>query len=161
MLNTNGLRLAQEPDFVRQLARYRPTVYLQFDGLTASTYQAVRGRDLRTIKQQALDHLADAGLYAVLVATVVQGVNEGEIGDILRYGLGHPAVLGVSYQPVTFAGRCLWGALSSQRFPARALSPSHLLHLHLCFRGRRTGHPHPASPGRGRLLGLCHQPHGA
>ncbi len=106
MLNTNGLRLAQEPDFVRQLARYRPTVYLQFDGLTASTYQAVRGRDLRTIKQQALDHLADAGLYAMLVATVVQGVNEGEIGDILRYGLEHPAVLGVSYQPVTFAGRC-------------------------------------------------------
>jgi uncharacterized radical SAM superfamily Fe-S cluster-containing enzyme len=109
MLNTNGLRLAQEPDFVRQLARYRPTVYLQFDGLTASTYQALRGRDLRAIKRQALDHLAEAGLYAVLVATVVQGVNESQIGDILRYGLEHPAVLGVSYQPVTFAGRCLIG----------------------------------------------------
>ncbi len=107
MLNTNGLRLAQEPDFVRQLARYQPTIYLQFDGLTASTYQTLRGHDLRAIKQQALDHLAQAGLYAVLVATIAQGVNEGEIGDILRYGLEHPAVLGVSYQPVTFAGRCL------------------------------------------------------
>jgi hypothetical protein len=106
MLNTNGLRLAQEPDFVRQLARYRPAIYLQFDGLTACTYQALRGRDLRAIKQQALDNLADAGLYAVLVATVTQGVNEGEIGDIVRYGLEHPAVLGVSYQPVTFVGRC-------------------------------------------------------
>ena len=84
MLNTNGLRLAQEPDLVRQLARYRPTVYLQFDGLTASTYQALRGRDLRAVKQQALDRLAEAGMHAVLVATVVQGVNEGEIGDILR-----------------------------------------------------------------------------
>jgi uncharacterized radical SAM superfamily Fe-S cluster-containing enzyme len=107
MLNTNGLRLAREPDFVRQLARYRPTIYLQFDGLTASTYQTLRGRDLRAIKQQALDHLAQAGLHAVLVATVAQGVNEGEIGDILHYGLEHPAVLGISYQPVTFAGRCL------------------------------------------------------
>jgi uncharacterized radical SAM superfamily Fe-S cluster-containing enzyme len=106
MLNTNGLRLAQEPDFVRQLTRYRPAIYLQFDGLTASTYQALRGRDLRAIKQQALDNLADAGLYAVLVATVTQGINEGEIGDIVRYGLEHPAVLGVSYQPVTFVGRC-------------------------------------------------------
>ncbi|MDY7041228.1 MAG: radical SAM protein, partial [Chloroflexota bacterium] len=106
MLNTNGLRLAEEPDFVHQLAGYQPTIYLQFDGLTASTYQALRGRDLREIKQRALDHLAEAGLYAILVATIVQDVNEDEIGDILRFGLEHPAVLGISYQPVTFAGRC-------------------------------------------------------
>jgi hypothetical protein len=107
MLNTNGLRLAQDPDFAHQLARYQPTIYLQFDGLTASTYQALRGRDLRAIKQQALDNLAEAGLHVVLVATITRGINEGEIGDILGFGLEHPAVLGVSYQPVTFAGRCL------------------------------------------------------
>lgn len=107
MLNTNGLRLAQEPDFARQLAEYQPAIYLQFDGQRAETYQALRGRDLRDIKKRALDHLAEAGLYAVLVATITQGVNDDEIGDILRYGLDHPAVLGVSYQPVTFAGRCL------------------------------------------------------
>ncbi len=105
MLNTNGLRLAQEPDFVRELAYYQPTVYLQFDGLTASTHHALRGCDQRAIKQQALDHLAEAGIYAILVATIAQGVNDSEIGDILRYGLKHPAVLGVCYQPVTFAGR--------------------------------------------------------
>ena len=105
MLNTNGIRLAQEPDFVYQIAPYQPTVYLQFDGLTASTNQILRGCDLRAIKQQALDHLAQAGIYAILVATVVSGVNEDEIGDILRFGLKHPAVLGICYQPVTFAGR--------------------------------------------------------
>ena len=104
MLNTNGLRLAQDPDFVRQLARYQPTIYLQFDGLTAATHQALRGRDLRAVKQQALDRLAEAGMDAVLVATIVSGVNEHEVGDILRYGLEHPAVLGVSYQPVAFLG---------------------------------------------------------
>ncbi|MCP4516105.1 MAG: radical SAM protein [Delftia sp.] len=107
MLNTNGLRLAQEPDFARQLAEYSPAIYLQFDGLRASTHQALRGRDLRQIKQQALDNVAQAGLSGVLVSTVVQGVNEDEIGSVLRYGLEHPAVLGVCYQPVTFAGRCL------------------------------------------------------
>ncbi len=72
--------------------------------MSAQTYRKLRGHDLRAIKRQALDHVAEAGLYAVLVATIVQGVNEGEIGDILRYGLEHPAVLGVSYQPTTFAG---------------------------------------------------------
>ncbi len=107
LLNTNGLRLAEEPDFVRQLASYRLAAYLQFDGVTAQTYKTLRGRDLRAIKQQALDRLAEAGLYAILVATIVKGVNDGEIGDILRYGLEHPVVLGVNYQPVTYAGRCL------------------------------------------------------
>jgi len=107
MLNTNGLRLAQDADFVQQLARYQPIIYLQFDGLRTSTWEALRGRDLLAIKQQALDHLAQAGLYAVLVATIAQGVNDSEIGAILRFGLKHPAVLGVSYQPVIFTGRCL------------------------------------------------------
>jgi len=112
MLNTNGLRLAHDRAFVRDLARYQPAVYLRFDGLAASTHLALRGRDLRAVKRQALDNLAEAGLNVVLVATIVRGVNAdnkhpgGEIGDILRYGLEHPAVLGVSYQPATFAGRC-------------------------------------------------------
>jgi uncharacterized radical SAM superfamily Fe-S cluster-containing enzyme len=105
MLNTNGLRLAQDPEFVHQLAFYEPTVYLQFDGLTAHAYETLRGRDLLAIKEKALNNLAEAGIDVILVATVVQGVNDGEIGDILRYGLRHPTVLGVSYQPVTFCGR--------------------------------------------------------
>ena len=107
MLNTNGLRLAQDRAFVRELVRYQPIIYLQFDGIRASTYQALRGRDLRELKQQALDHLAEEGLWAVLVVTLAQGVNEDEIGEILRFGLQDPAVLGVNYQPVTFAGRCV------------------------------------------------------
>ncbi len=107
MLNTNGLRLAQDPDFVRQLVPYKPTIYLQFDSLTDQTYQVLRGVKLSAIKRQALDNLAEAGLYAILVPTIVQGVNDNEIGDILRFGLEHPAVLGINYQPVTFAGRCL------------------------------------------------------
>ena len=109
MLNTNGVRLAHEPEFVRELAKANPTIYLQFDGLRASTHEALRGADLRDMKQRALDNLAEAGMHVVLVATIVQGVNEDEIGDILRYALKQPAVHGVSYQPTTFAGRCMDG----------------------------------------------------
>ncbi|NIO63970.1 MAG: radical SAM protein, partial [Gammaproteobacteria bacterium] len=65
MLNTNGIRLAEDPDFVRRLALYEPTIYLQFDGLTDRAYKALRGYDLLSIKQKALDHLAESGLYAI------------------------------------------------------------------------------------------------
>ncbi len=123
MLNTNGLRLAQDPAFARELAAYQPIVYLQFDGLSAQTHQTLRGRDLLATKRKALDQLAEAGLCAILVATIVQGVNESEIGDILRYGLEHPAVLGVSYQPVTYAGRCL-----NHRDPLHRITVPDVLH---------------------------------
>lgn len=106
MLNTNGLRLAQDMDFVRKLSKYKPIVYLQFDGLTQGVYQTLRGRKLLDIKKQALENIHDAGMNVQLVATVVQGINDNEIGDILRFGLDHPAILGVCYQPATFAGRC-------------------------------------------------------
>jgi len=105
MLNTNGIRLAEDLDFVRRLALYEPTIYLQFDGLTDRTHKSLRGCDLLAIKQKALDHLAEAGLYTILVATINQGINDNEIGAIAHYSLEHPAVLGVSYQPVTFCGR--------------------------------------------------------
>lgn len=106
MLNTNGLRLAQEPDFAAQLAVYQPAIYLQFDGLRQETYHTLRGRDLLQVKSQALDNIHQAGLTAVLVATLVQGVNDDEIGDMIRFALDHPAVLGISYQPIAFTGRC-------------------------------------------------------
>lgn len=105
MVNTSGVRLAKERDFVQELARYRPTIYLQFDGLNDSVYQAIRGLDLTEIKEQALNNIAGAGLKAVLVSTVVRGINEDQIGEVLRYGIRHPAVIGVSYQPATYAGR--------------------------------------------------------
>ncbi len=54
MLNTNGIRLAQDPDFVHRLAYYEPTIYLQFDGLTAHTYDTLRGCDLLAMKIKAL-----------------------------------------------------------------------------------------------------------
>ena len=107
MLNTNGVRLAQEPDLVREFSKVNPTIYLQFDGLRASTHEALRGADMSAVKQQALDNLTAAGMNVVLVSTIVEGINQGEVGDIARFGIAHPAVRGVSYQPATFAGRCL------------------------------------------------------
>ncbi len=105
MLNTNGLRLAKDDAFVRSLADLGIYVYLQFDGLEARTHLALRGVDLRREKQEALDRLARHGVQAVLAATVVKGINEHEIGAIVRTALDHPAVRGVAFQPVFLEGR--------------------------------------------------------
>jgi uncharacterized radical SAM superfamily Fe-S cluster-containing enzyme len=109
-LNTNGIRLASDRRFVAELGRRnrpgrRVNVYLQFDGLDAVTHLAIRGRDLREIKQRALDNCAEAGLTVTLVAAIERGVNEHEIAPIIRTGLAHPAVRSVAFQPVTHSGR--------------------------------------------------------
>jgi uncharacterized radical SAM superfamily Fe-S cluster-containing enzyme len=105
MVNTNGLRLARDRDFASQLAARGAHIYLQFDGFTAETHLALRGRDLRRDKERALERCADAGLSVTLVAAVERGLNEGEVGDIVRFGVRHPAVNSVVFQPVTHAGR--------------------------------------------------------
>lgn len=109
-LNTNGIRLASDNGFVAELGlRNRPgnrvNVYLQFDGLEQETSLAIRGRDLRVIKQRALDNCAEAGLTVTLVAAIEKDVNEHEIGNVIRQGLAHPAVRSVVFQPVTHSGR--------------------------------------------------------
>ncbi len=105
MLNTNGIRLARDHRFAEEVARVGAHVYFQFDGLEEATHRAIRGKDLRAEKQRALDRCAELGITVMLVAAVERDINEHELGAIVRFGVGHPAVRGVIFQPVTHAGR--------------------------------------------------------
>jgi tetraether lipid synthase len=105
MLNTNGIRIARDATFARALGRLKPHVYLQFDGFELETHLTLRGTDLRAEKQRALDRCADEGLTVTLVAAVEKGVNEHELGEVVRFGVAHPAVNSVAFQPVTHSGR--------------------------------------------------------
>ena len=105
MLNTNGIRLARDRDLAPALAEIGIHVYLQFDGFEPATQAAIRGRDLTDIKVRALERCAETGVSVSLAAAVERGINEQEIGAIVRFGVEHPAVTGVFLQPVTHAGR--------------------------------------------------------
>ena len=105
MLNTNGIRIARDDRFLAELADISPAVYLQFDGFSTQTHQAIRGKDLLPTKLEALDRLAQAKLDVVLVPAIEKGVNHDEIGDIVRFGIEHAAVRGIAFQPVTHSGR--------------------------------------------------------
>ena len=105
MVNTNGVRIARDDKFLDDLAKQNPVIYFQFDGLRPETYLTIRGEDLLDMKLKALDRLAEKGMDAVLVAAIERGVNTDEVGAILKFGLEHPAVRGVVFQPVTHVGR--------------------------------------------------------
>ena len=106
-LNTNGLRLAREPDYAAQLkAAGLDIVFLQFDGLRDEIYETLRGRPLLAEKTAAIAACAKARLGVTLVPTVVPGVNDADLGAIVRFAVGNaPAVRGVHFQPVSYFGR--------------------------------------------------------
>ncbi|WP_018075848.1 radical SAM protein [Novosphingobium nitrogenifigens] len=107
MINTNGVRLAQDPTFVARLATYRPAleIYLQFDSLRDEALMDLRGARLSRIRKEALEALEQAGISTTLVVAVKHGVNDDEIGAIVRHALEWTCVRGVTFQPVQDAGR--------------------------------------------------------
>ena len=107
MLNTNGIRIARDKAFVAELAALKPgfEVYLQFDSMKREALENIRGADLRKVREQALANLEDAGISTTLVCVVKKGVNDDEIGDIVRHALSYRCVRGITFQPVQDAGR--------------------------------------------------------
>lgn len=107
MINTNGLRIAQDPDFVARLAGYAPAleVYLQFDALDDEALLDLRGARLSRIRQQALAALEAVNLSTTLVCVVKRGVNDEQIAPIIQHALTWRCVRGVTFQPVQDAGR--------------------------------------------------------
>ena len=107
MLNTNGLRIAEDERFVEELSKFKGgfEVYLQFDGLSDDAYMRLRGKNLVDIKKKALKNLNKYKVPVTLVCTVAGGINDEMLGEIIVYGMEENCVRGVNFQPVAFFGR--------------------------------------------------------
>lgn len=106
-LNTNGLRLAQDPEYVRELKKAGlASVFLQFDGTENEIYTQLRGKPLLEEKIKAIENCLNYDLGIVLVPTLVPGINTHNIGEIIKFALKYvPTIRGVHFQPVSYFGR--------------------------------------------------------
>lgn len=105
---TNGIKLAKSQEYCNDLREAGlHTVYLSFDGVSEEPYRATRGFNAFPIKQKVLENCRQAGLNSVvLVPTLIKGVNEHQVGDIVRFAARNGDVVkGVNFQPVAFTGR--------------------------------------------------------
>jgi uncharacterized radical SAM superfamily Fe-S cluster-containing enzyme len=107
MLNTNGRRIVKDDKLVQLLCKYREKVevYLQFDGVTDEPYQVLRGESLAQEKVEILQKLNESQVFTTLVMTVQEGVNEHQVGEVVKVGLGTPFCAGLAIQPVFGSGR--------------------------------------------------------
>lgn len=107
LINSNGIEIAQNDKLLAFLAKHnqRIEVYLQFDGFRLETHRYHRGADLRRIKQQAIKRLSEHGIFTTLTMTATLGLNDDEIGDVIKLALETPFIGGVSIQPQFGSGR--------------------------------------------------------
>ncbi len=104
---TNGVRFAQQPEFAQQCkdAGLR-MAYLQFDGVTNEANSHRKIANLYDVKLRAIEQLAAAGIDVILVVTVINGVNNDQVGPIVEFAVDNAdKVTVVSFQPVSFTGR--------------------------------------------------------
>lgn len=116
---TNGRVLAEQSDYAKKLwDAHVATIYLQFDSVTPEPYITTRGFNALPDKLKAIENLRSHGPYpnAVLVPTLVKGVNDHQIGDIIRFAANNiDVVRGINFQPVSFTGRISKDELLKQR----------------------------------------------
>lgn len=108
MLNTNGLRIAKDEEFVKKLSEFRGRfeIYLQFDGFKDTTYQFLRGnKNLLKTKLKSIENLIKYKIPITLVATIQKGINDDEIGKIFEFAVNTRGIRGINFQPVAFFGR--------------------------------------------------------
>jgi len=113
---TNGLSFLDE-EFAQACAEAGlHTLYLQMDGTDDKVYLQTRGRPLHEKKLIAMENAGKSGLKVVFVPTIVKGINDDQVGNILRLAIEKDYVSGISYQPVAFTGRISHEERMRQRY---------------------------------------------
>ncbi len=125
---TNGIEFAKSPEFAREAAkaglRY---AYLQFDGIGNAANAHRRVGNLFDVKLRAIENLWTAGVDIVPVITIVNGVNNEQVGRIVEFALDNPKKINfLSFQPVCFTGRD--EEITPERRQAQRYTLSHLAH---------------------------------
>jgi uncharacterized radical SAM superfamily Fe-S cluster-containing enzyme len=125
---TNGIEFAKSPEFCREAAaaglRY---VYLQFDGIGNAPNSHRHVGNLFDVKLRAIENLYAAGVDIVLVITLINGVNNEQVGRIIEFALDNPKKISfLSFQPVSFTGRD--ELISDERRAAQRYTLAHLAH---------------------------------
>ncbi len=125
---TNGIEFAKSKEFSKAAAeaglRY---AYLQFDGIGNAANSHRKVGNAFDVKLQAIHNLHEAGVDIVPVTTIVNGINNEQVGRIIEFALDNPKKINfLSFQPVSFTGRD--EEVSDERRQAQRYTLSHLAH---------------------------------
>jgi hypothetical protein len=114
---SNGIRFADREFALAAAAAGLHTVYLQFDGVSDEVHERTRGRPLLDVKKRAIENIHAGGMKVCLVPTIINGVNDDQVGKLLQFAIDHIHVVSaIAYQPVSFTGRIDTARREAERY---------------------------------------------
>ncbi|MBL8180303.1 MAG: radical SAM protein [Blastocatellia bacterium] len=125
---TNGIEFAKSKEFCREAAEAGLRfVYLQFDGIGNDANSHRQIGNLFDVKLRAINNLHEAGVDIILVTTLVNGINNDQVGSIIRFAMENPKKISfIAFQPVSFTGRD--ELITEQRRLQQRYTLAHLAH---------------------------------
>jgi 7,8-dihydro-6-hydroxymethylpterin dimethyltransferase len=125
---TNGIEFAKDPEFCRKAAEHGLRyAYLQFDGIGNAANEHRKVGNLFDVKLRAIENLYSNGVDIIPVITIINGINNEQVGRIVQFALDNPKRIPfLSFQPVSFTGRD--EAITDERRAAQRYTLSHLAH---------------------------------
>lgn len=125
---TNGIEFAKSKEFCREAAEAGLRfVYLQFDGIGNDANSHRQIGNLFDVKLRAINNLHEAGVDIILVTTLVNHINNDQVGSIIRFALENPKKISfIAFQPVSFTGRD--EHITEQRRLQQRYTLAHLAH---------------------------------
>lgn len=103
-LATNGILLAKREELVAQLAAVNGYVLFQLDSTDPSKNKVLRGKEMTDIRERALANLEKHGVQTSILMTVIRGLNDDEIGALLKFTLSKPFICGFEVQTMSYTG---------------------------------------------------------
>lgn len=104
---SNGIKFANPEFAIKARDAGLQYIYLQMDGVEDKVFEKIRGKGLLKIKLAVIESARKAGLRIIFVPTIVKGVNDNQIGPLIKLAFENLDVLsGISVQPIAFTGRC-------------------------------------------------------
>ena len=125
---TNGIEFAKSKEFSRKAAEAGLRfLYYQFDGVGNEANSHRHIGNLFDIKLRGIENAHEAGIEIVLVTTLLNDVNNDQVGPIIRFALDNPKKIAfIAFQPVSFTGRD--EAVTDERRLRQRYTLSHLAH---------------------------------
>jgi uncharacterized radical SAM superfamily Fe-S cluster-containing enzyme len=121
---TNGIEFAKKYDTLKDASQAGlNTIYLSFDGVSDDIYLQARDRKMFQVKLDVISNCKklkeETGRCPsiVLVPTIVKGMNDHQIGDMVKFAFDNADIVrGINFQPVAFTGRITNEEVSEGRF---------------------------------------------
>jgi uncharacterized radical SAM superfamily Fe-S cluster-containing enzyme len=104
-VNTNGIRIADDPGLARQLKNSGAHMVLSLDTFDPEKSKIIHGKDITEFKRKALQVLESLDIPTTILPVCIKNLNEDDVAEIVNEYLGKSFIRSITIQNMTYTGK--------------------------------------------------------